>query len=305
MKIFYQILIIIFVCLSLFIIRDDVKTIYERVTSYLSRQVSLSPDSIKDTIVIQSEKVSNIFKSINTPGALRATGNVDLITTETKLNVKNIIYWTNKNRELNGNLPSLTEDPKLNFSAQIKLNDMFKQQYFEHISPDGVGVSNLGDQVSYGYIIIGENLALGNFKDEEALLRAWMESPGHRANILNSRYQDIGVAVGHGMFKGQDTWIAIQHFGLSRKACPSLDEVLRGVITINQKQIKTMGEDLVLRRKRIDSRVVYGGKTPNEQISEYNILVAQYNKLILDLKQKISTYNSGVRVFNTCISGSN
>jgi uncharacterized protein YkwD len=50
-----------------------------------------------------------------------------------------------------------------------------------------VGVGDLSKEVGYGYILIGENLALGNFKDEESWWKAWMDSPGHRANIFNNK----------------------------------------------------------------------------------------------------------------------
>lgn len=299
MKVFHQIIVVIFICLVLFIVRDEVRTVYNNAVSFIS---SKTDSSIKDNIVIKAEEVSSLLKSINTPGALEVKDGLVSNTNKVNLSVNDVISWTNKNRELNGNMPPLKENSKLNLSAQMKLDDMFKQQYFEHVSPNGIGVADLGSRVSYKYIIIGENLALGNFKDSQALLDAWMASPGHRANILNKSYAEIGVAVGHGMFRGQDTWMAVQHFALPRSACPTIDEVLHGVIDLNQKEIKTIESDLNIRRQSIDSGGVYEGKTTNEQINEYNSLVAKYNKLILDLKQKISDYNTGVREFNTCLS---
>lgn len=303
MKISYQILIIIFVLLSLFVVKDDVKVAYNRAVSYIEGKINKYPDSsTKDNILIKAEQVSSLFKKVITPGALKVTDSITSDTANVKLSVKDVIALTNSNRASNGNLPALKENSKLDFSAQIKLNDMFKQQYFEHISPDGIGVSDLGDRVSYEYIVIGENLALGNFKDAKALLDAWMASPGHRANILNKSYTEIGVAVGRGMFDGHDTWLAVQHFGLPRSACPSINEALHGIINLNQKDIKALETDLSLRRSKIDSGVIYAGKTPNEQITDYNSLVLKYNQMLLDLKQKISQYNTGVRAFNTCLS---
>jgi uncharacterized protein YkwD len=299
MKTRYQIAILICICLALYLVRDDVATVYNRATSYLSDK-----DITKESILIKADKVASMLQQANTPGALKVTEGLTS-TTKVKLSVKDVISWTNKNRASNGNLAPLLENSKLNQSAQMKVDDMFKHQYFEHISPNGKGVSDIAKDVSYEYIVIGENLALGNFKDSQALLDAWMASPGHRANILNSRYTEIGVAVGHGKFKGEDTWLAVQHFGLPRSACPSVDEVLHGVITLNQKDIKAMEEDLTIRQQRIESRAVYEGKTTNEQISDYNSLVAKYNQLILDLKQKISNYNNTVRAFNDCLSSKN
>ena len=301
MKFFHQIIIIIFVGLALYIVRDDVEVVYNRAVSYISENINLS-GNVKDTIVLKAEQVSELLQEANTPGALKVTEGLASNTNKVKLSVADVIIWTNRNRASNGEIPALKENSKLNLSAQKKVDDMFAKQYFEHVSPSGVGVSDLGTKVGYEYIIIGENLALGNFKDAQALLDAWMASPGHRANILNSSYTEIGVAVGRGKFNGQDTWLAVQHFGLPRSACPTIDEVLHGVIELNQKEIKTEESNLASRREKIDSGVVYEGKTTNEQIAEYNSLVAKYNQLILDLKQKISDYNAGVRAFNTCLS---
>lgn len=304
MKIFHQILIVVFLCTVIFIARDEVKSVYKGAVSYISSKINLPTNLSKESIIIKAEEISRTFRSTNTPGALEVKDGLASNASKVNLSVKEVIDWTNKNRFSNGSMPPLKENPKLNLAAQIKIDDMFQRQYFEHLSPDGVGVSDLGNKVSYQYIIIGENLALGNFQDEQALLDAWMASPGHRANILNKSYTEIGVAVGRGTFNGRETWLAVQHFGLPRSACPSIDEVLHGVIDINQKSIRTMEQDLESRRNQIDSGGVYEGKTTNEQINDYNSLVAKYNQLILELKQKISDYNASVRAFNDCLAKS-
>ncbi len=303
MKIFFQILIIVFVCVSLFIIKDDVETVYIRAVSYIADKSNLIPSTIKNNIIIKSDN-KILSNTVNTPGTLHVTEGLSANVNSVKLSIKDVINWTNKNRLLNGNLVPLKENSKLDFSAQIKINDMFKQQYFEHISPDNIGIVYLSKEVSYDYITIGENLALGNFKDAEALLNAWMASQGHRDNILNKHYTDIGVAVGHGMFKGQDTWIAVQHFGLPKDACPLIDEILYGKIILDQKQAKIMEADLNLRHSQINKGVIYNGKTTNEQINEYNNLVEVYNQLIGELKQKVFIYNKSIKLFNTCLSNS-
>ncbi len=122
---------------------------------------------------------------------------------------------------------------------------------------------------------------------------------------MNKNYTDIGVAVGHGMYQGHDTWLAVQHFGMPRSSCPAIDEVLHGQITLEESNIATMGDDLKARKERIDSGVVYDGMTTNEQVSKYNELVATYNQMIADVKQKISDYNTQIRAFNSCLAKSN
>ncbi len=302
MKLRYQILILLFVALVLFVARDDVLSVYKKVLSYISSPSGIQ--KIENTIVLNSQKILTPAKSVNTPGALEVKTGLADNASEVNLSNKAVIDMTNKNRKDNGNLAPLAENSQLDFSAELKLKDMFKNQYFAHVSPSGVGVTDLAQKVSYKYIIIGENLALGNFKDAKALLDAWMASPGHRANILNQKYTEIGVAVGHGMYQGQDIWMAVQHFGLPRSSCPGIDESLQSQITLEENNAKNMEADLNTRKQRIDSGGVYDGKTTNEQINEYNALVATYNNLLLDIKNKISDYNLEVNTFNQCLSNS-
>lgn len=310
MRLFFQIFIIIFVLGSLFFLKDDLRLAYTKASSYVHAtfptvfpQVQEEGDSAsgetEQTFSLRAQKVISLAQSIETPGPFRALDT--FIAGQTNLNSDAVIRFTNEERASVASLPSLKENTALNLSAQKKLEDMFKGQYFEHVSPSGVGVSDLGKSVGYEYIIMGENLALGNFKDDRALVEAWMTSPGHRANILHSHYSEIGVAVGKGIFEGRTVWMAVQHFGLPKDACPSADPVLSGVIGLNKKKIALLEADLVLRRKQIESGLVYRGQTQDEQVDAYNDLVATYNALIFETKQKVSEYNTQVQTSNTCI----
>jgi uncharacterized protein YkwD len=304
MKIFNHLILVILVIGGLlFIARDDVKSIYNRVLSYVSDNIkNIDTAKIKDSVVIAKEKILNNNTPVNTPGVLKSESSLVFSANSVKLSVQGVIEMTNQNRFENGKLSPLKENSKLDSSAQKKLEDMLKLEYFEHVSPSGVSVSDLVKGTSYEYIIISENLALGNFRDNKALLDAWMASPGHRANILNNKYTEIGVAVGHGMYQGRDTWIAVQHFGAPKSSCPSINEIIRGSIKILENNIKSMDSDLATRKQRIDSGVVYEGKTPNEQVTEYNNLVVTYNDSIKQLKEKIDSYNASVKAFNSCLS---
>lgn len=293
MKIFYQIVIILFVALSLFIMKDDFKSVLNKVSLYLNKNIIQSP-----LIKLTEKNEVQLKGKVDIPGALRVVN--DLLSSNIKLSSGSVIEITNKYRKENGNLPSLVENQRLDLSAEKKLQDMFDIQYFEHTSPTGVGVADLGGEVGYEYILIGENLALGNFKNDTALVDAWMASPGHRANILNKNYTEIGVAVGKGKFEGRDTWMAVQHFGTPTSICPSIDKVLLGIININQNQIQKMENDLVLRLKNINKGVLYEGTTFNEQIDKYNNLINIFNNLIKDTKQKIINYNNEIKAFNFC-----
>lgn len=254
-------------------------------------------------VKLEDKKEIQLPGKIDLPGALRVVNDI-LNINETLLLKEKIISLTNKQRVENGNIEVLKESEMLDLSAEKKLQDMFDRQYFEHISPSGVGVADLGEEVGYEYILIGENLAMGNFKDEQNLIDAWMASSGHRANILNSRYTEIGVAVGSGNFEGHDIWMAVQHFGTPRSICPPIDQVFLGVINLNQYKIKEMEIDLLARRKAIDENngAIYEGSTYSEQIEKYNELIIPYNNKISELKKQIDEYNNQVRAFNLCLT---
>jgi uncharacterized protein YkwD len=312
MKYTNQVIFIILLIAVVYVIGTDYKSIYSKTLSFLQNKTGVTniQDRMNDAInSVNGTNNSNTIESTKVavvPGALIVsdnylTSNIKNI----KLTKEKVIELTNIQRALNGNLPSLKENSKLDFSAEKKLQDMFMKGYFEHISPDGVGVSDLGTQVGYEYIIIGENLALGNFKDDQSLVDAWMASPGHRANILNNKYSDIGVSVGKGMYKGNSVWMAVQHFALPKTACPIIDEVLRGLIDLEQKNIKQMEVELASKKIMIDSGAISRGVTTSGQINDYNVLVSEYNKLILDIKNKTNIYNTQVRDFNNCLASVN
>ena len=297
MKIFYQFLIIFFVLGSLFVVKEDVVSVLGNISSSFNKNV-------KSPVIKLTEKENILPKKIDMPGALRVVDNF-INGTSAQLSKDNVITLTNKYRKESSNLPALKENKKLDLSAQKKLDDMFTNQYFEHVSPKKIGVGELGDQVGYEYILIGENLAMGNFKSDDALLDAWIASEGHRENIVNKHYTEIGVAVGKGKFDGKEIWMAVQHFGTPRIACPPIDGVLYSSITLNQNKIKELEDDLVARLDNIKKGVIYKGSTYNEQVDEYNNLLVPYNELIKITKEKINIYNEEIRVFNNCLTSLN
>lgn len=131
------------------------------------------------------------------------------------ISIADVILETNNQRKANG-LSSLSENEKLNAAADFKMRDMFARQYFDHYGPGQIsGIPELLMRFGYNYIVAGENLALGDFGNANDLVSVWMASPGHRVNILNSAYRDIGVATGYDLFQGRQTIIVVQIFGTS------------------------------------------------------------------------------------------
>lgn len=243
--------------------------------------------------------MQEIEKQISTPPPLRAPEEVP----EAFLSKTGVIKWTNNQRTKYG-LPPLKENLKLDNSAQSKVEDMFKNQYFGHVSPSGTEIGDLADRVGYEFLSIGENLALGNFENDEVLIQAWMDSPGHRENILNKNYTEIGVAVIKGTFEGKTTWLAVQHFALPTSVCPKPDGKIKTGIETDRdrlKELETRLEELLVEIQDMKSR-----RDPNynQKIEEYNTLVVQHNNLIGEIKNLIDKYNTQVNLFNNCLTTS-
>jgi hypothetical protein len=127
------------------------------------------------------------------------------------ITTQDIITQTNDQRGKNG-LGALRSNGPLTVAAQLKGQDMLAKGYWAHVSPDGKEPWYWIIKSGYNYNRAGENLAK-DFRDTSSTVTAWMNSPGHRANILNPNYKDIGVAVVSGPFNGYDTVIVVQMFG--------------------------------------------------------------------------------------------
>ncbi len=285
-RIIWGILIIVILAVVLFLFKENI--------------FSLS-GKLEDIKKSADVTLQDIKKEITNPPPLRAIRESQ----QSLLTQAGTIKWTNIQRANNGILPPLAENALLDDAAIRKVQDMFNRQYFEHISPDGKNVGNLVEGYGYEYIAVGENLALGNYKDDQELVQAWMDSPGHRANILNSRFREIGVAVGRGLFEGKQTWLAVQVFALPLAVCPQADELLKSQINWLELQIaelKVKADALLNEMEQYKKRS--GREEYNRKVEEYNVLVKQINELVIQIKGLVIKYNDQVRVFNACIAES-
>ena len=123
----------------------------------------------------------------------------------------NIIALTNQSREGSG-LKDLSENTQLDAAATAKAADMLAKGYFAHVTPDGRTPWDFITTAGYNYISAGENLAV-NFTEAENVEDAWMNSPGHRANILNASFQEIGIGISQGQYQGHEAIFVVQMFG--------------------------------------------------------------------------------------------
>jgi hypothetical protein len=132
------------------------------------------------------------------------------------LGAATLIALTNTQRSAAGLAP-LNYDGRLASSAYAKAQDMLAKGYWSHTSPDGRSAGHFIGQAGYGYVAIGENLAKG-FPTESAVITGWMASSGHRANILNPAFKDIGIGIVSGVFDGEQTIIVVAHYGATAAA---------------------------------------------------------------------------------------
>jgi hypothetical protein len=109
-------------------------------------------------------------------------------------------------------LPTLRTNVLLQVAAQKKANDMTKNGYFAHTSPTGVTPWYWFSDVGYQFASAGENLAV-NFSDSQDVTNAWLNSPLHRANILNANFTEIGIATAEGMLDGRPAVYVVELFG--------------------------------------------------------------------------------------------
>lgn len=85
-------------------------------------------------------------------------------------------------------------EPRLASAAQSHSDDMADRSYFDHASPEGNHADHRIEAAGYSWSTWGENIARGQ-KDPAAVMESWMNSPGHRANILNCSFKQLGVGV--------------------------------------------------------------------------------------------------------------
>ncbi|MFE1318362.1 CAP domain-containing protein [Kitasatospora phosalacinea] len=105
----------------------------------------------------------------------------------------------------------LAANAKLATAALRHSEDMAARNFFDHTNPDGAGPQQRIDAVGYAWSGWGENIARGQ-KDAVAVMDSWMNSSGHRANILNCKFTELGVGVHLG---GGGPWWT-QDFGTPR-----------------------------------------------------------------------------------------
>jgi len=107
--------------------------------------------------------------------------------------VQEVITLVNQERAKQGLAP-LKENVKLSSVAKIKSGDMVANNYFDHTSPTYGSPFDMMKKFGITYTAAGENIAMGQ-PTAASVMSAWMNSPGHRANILSKNFTEIGVGI--------------------------------------------------------------------------------------------------------------
>ncbi len=111
----------------------------------------------------------------------------------TDISISSLLSGTNDQRSANGEA-GLGLNGQLDQAAQAKANDMAARDYWSHNTPDGQTPWTFITAAGYSYQTAGENLAYG-FDTSSATITGWMNSPGHRANILNTSFTEVGFGI--------------------------------------------------------------------------------------------------------------
>lgn len=136
---------------------------------------------------LEDSKYNNENKNLNNNNSENATtGNFSNYQTE-------VLNLVNSQRSKAG-LKPLRANFDLNKLATLKSEDMMKNNYFSHNSPKYGSAFDMMSKFNISYNAAGENIAMGQPTPSE-VMNSWMNSSGHRANILNSNFTDLGVGI--------------------------------------------------------------------------------------------------------------
>lgn len=141
--------------------------------------------------------ISELIKanpSLKNPALIYPGQKITIPSVDTYKTMENqVVTLVNQQRAKYG-LQSLTQNWQLSRVARYKSQDMVKLNYFGHTSPTYGSPFTMMQNFGIRFTAAGENIAMGQRSAQE-VMNAWMNSPGHRANILSPAYNQIGVGV--------------------------------------------------------------------------------------------------------------
>ncbi|WP_370882862.1 SafA/ExsA family spore coat assembly protein [Caloramator sp. ALD01] len=130
---------------------------------------------------------------IKNPALIYPGQKIKIPVIETKAIESEVVRLVNIERSKAG-LPALKENWQLSRVARYKSQDMINKNYFSHYSPTYGSPFDMIESFGIKFSAAGENIAMGQRTPQE-VMNAWMNSPGHRSNILSPSYTEIGVGL--------------------------------------------------------------------------------------------------------------
>ncbi|CDF57214.1 SafA/ExsA family spore coat assembly protein [Thermobrachium celere] len=130
---------------------------------------------------------------IKDPALIYPGQKIKIPVVETKAIESEVVRLVNIERAKVG-LPALKENWQLSRIARYKSQDMINKNYFSHYSPTYGSPFDMIESFGLKFSAAGENIAMGQRTPQE-VMNAWMNSPGHRSNILSPTYTEIGVGL--------------------------------------------------------------------------------------------------------------
>lgn len=163
---------------------DRLQEMMQKLEQYISEQIRLP----------EPEKPDSEEENQNGSGEVQGTMTAQ------------VVNLVNSERAAQG-LGKLRADSQLSRLAQMKAEDMARNGYFSHTSPTYGSAFDMLKTYGVTYKSAGENIAMGQ-RTAQSVMNSWMNSPGHRANILSSQYSQIGVGVAENG-KGTIYWVQL------------------------------------------------------------------------------------------------
>ena len=233
------------------------------------------------------------------------------------LSTEELVRHTNAYRTAQG-LPPLTMNPLLNKAALARAIDMQTHGYFDHQNPmTGLGPAEAIAATGYSARTATENIANGTWSSNQALVQVWIDSPSHRANILDPEVREIGMALvqDHRVASGCRfvRLYAVQLFGRPLSDCgklPSEDEHA-ALMAIEERleslhtQLRAMQielDDMQAQIERAESRMQANQwiQQRNQRVTDFNHLVAASNQVQETLAERVDAFNAAIAEFNAC-----
>ena len=169
---------------------------------------------------------------------LTSVGEAKVLGYAINININDLNSLSNDQRTA-ANLSPLNLNQSLNDAAYAKAQDMFTDDYWAHIAPDGTTPWAFVLAAGYDYATAGENLAK-DFDTSNGVVSAWMNSQAHKDNILNNTYTDVGYAVVNGVLLGKETTLVVAMYGSENKSQP----IVASVASENNQTSSTVAQEI-------------------------------------------------------------